>query len=827
MENERSDVVDLLPGLIWTALADGRIDFVNRRWCDYTGLGADDVRGRGLQTAVHPDDVADLVAWWQSILASDQPGEMEARLRRFDGEFRWFLFRVGPIVDGKWGGINVDIHDRRSSAGGEGHFRSSVDGLTALKRAETLPAGEKSLLEMVARGHSRAAILGALCQLVEDTVGGCYCGVVLVDSSGTWLEHGAAPSLPASFMNSIIGRPVAVGSGPSPMAACLNEQVFVPDLGSDTRWIESGWRQMALAHGVRACWSTPFSSTTGNVLGAFTIYYDQPRTPAALDQSLMEHFAHVASIVAERIQSDAALMRSEARKTAILNTALDCIVTMDHTGCITEFNPAAERTFGYRREDVMGKPLADIIIPPSLREAHRLGLARFLATGEARVLGTRLELTAIRADGSEFPVELGIVRIPLDGPPSFTGYLRDITERKQSEEKLRRSEAFLVEAQHLSATGSFSWHMTTDKITWSDQLYRIFEFEPNETITLERVGRRIHPEDIVVFNTMIDWARKDARGFEYECRLLMGDQSIKYLHMIAHGNREQDGELEYIGAIQDVTQRRLSEEALGNVRSELARMVRITSLGALTASIAHEVNQPLAGIITNASTCMRMLAADPPNVDGARETARRTIRDGHRAADIIARLRALFAKKDATIESVDLNVAAQEVIALSLTDIRRNQVTLQQAFSDDLPSVAGDRVQLQQVILNLLLNASDAMKDVNDRRREIMIKTERDEGDHVRLTVRDTGIGFDPQSVNRLFEAFYTTKSGGMGIGLSVSRSIIENHGGRLWAAPNDGPGATFAFSIPRRSEGAPGAGGASASWTSAVAGTPRVVGGR
>jgi signal transduction histidine kinase len=173
---------------------------------------------------------------------------------------------------------------------------------------------------------------------------------------------------------------------------------------------------------------------------------------------------------------------------------------------------------------------------------------------------------------------------------------------------------------------------------------------------------------------------------------------------------------------------------------------------------------------------------------------------------------------------MDLNTATQEVIALSLTEIRRNRVTLQRAFSDDLPPVVGDRVQLQQVILNLLLNASDAMKDVNDRPRRIMIKTERDEDDHVRLSVQDAGIGFDPQTVNRLFEAFYTTKSGGMGIGLSVSRSIIENHGGRLWAVPNDGPGATFAFSIPRGAEGAIGAGRSGASWTQAVTDMPQVV---
>jgi len=222
----------------------------------------------------------------------------------------------------------------------------------------------------------------------------------------------------------------------------------------------------------------------------------------------------------------------------------------------------------------------------------------------------------------------------------------------------------------------------------------------------------------------------------------------------------------------------------------------------LTASIAHELNQPLSGIVTNASTCMRMLGADPPNVDGARETARRTIRDGNRASEVVTRLRALFAKKDTTTESLDLNDATRGVIALILSDLQRSRMVLRPEFADDLPPVTGDRVQLQQVILNLLRNASDAMSTVDDRPRELLIRTEREGGDRVRLSVKDVGLGFDPQAAEGLFEAFYTTKNDGMGIGLSVSRSIIESHEGRLWAAPNDGPGATFSFSIPNATEG-------------------------
>jgi PAS domain S-box-containing protein len=370
-------------------------------------------------------------------------------------------------------------------------------------------------------------------------------------------------------------------------------------------------------------------------------------------------------------------------------------------------------------------------------------------------------------------------------------------ERAMSETALKRSEAFLAEAQHLSRIGSFAWRVATNEITWSEQLYRIFEFDPQVRVTLELIGTRVHPEDLTFLHDMIERASSSASDFQYEHRLLMPDHSIKYLHLIAHGTRNEDGEVEYIGAIQDVTQRRLSEEALARARSELAHVARVMSLGALTASITHEVNQPLSGIITNANTCLRMLAADPPNVDGARETARRTIRDGDRASEVITRLRALFTKKDATIESVDLNEATQEVIALSLSELQRNRVILQPDLADDLPLVAGDRVQLQQVILNLVRNASDAMSAVDDRPRQLLIRTERDDSESVRLTVQDAGVGVDDQTADRLFEAFYTTKNDGMGIGLSVSRSIIENHHGRLWATANDGPGATFSFSIP------------------------------
>jgi PAS domain S-box-containing protein len=913
VENELTHVVDAVPGIVWTALSDGRIDFLNQYWYEYTGTSDDSTYGQSWQTAIHPEDLPSLLDRWRSIQASAGAGEMEARIRRFDGEYRWFRFRTRPSLNSsgqtvKWFGLSTEIGGQsrsteQASPADDRQIHAIVDSIPAMmalmtpggeveyvnsstleylgttleelrgwttsdvihpddrpavvatwmrsvetgepydiehrvlgadgsyrwfrlrgrpvkdsdgritrwcvlrtdvddrRRAEAMLAGEKQFLELVAGDHAMSEILDALCQLVESITSGCYCSVVLADPSGARFEQAAAPSLPSSFITSVVGRPVNPDAGPSAMAAYLNEQVVAADLTSEKRWDASEWVRIAQLHGIQACWSSPITSAAGKVLGAFALYYKEPKTPTPLHRILIKQFSDIASIAIERTRAAEAMRESDARKAAILDAALDCIVTIDHESRITEFNPAAERTFGYQREQVIGKQLADVIIPLSLREAHRRGFAHYLATGEARLLGRRVEMAAVGADGREFPIELAITRIGLDGPPSFTGYMRDITERRQSEEDLRRSEAFLVQAQRLSSTGSFLWRISTDEITFSEESMRIFQFDQGERVTLERIGSRVHPDDIPMLSETIALARSDRRDFDYEIRLQMPDHSIKYLHTIAQGSRDRDGQLEYFGAIQDVTERRLSDEALSTARSELARVASVMSLGTLTASIAHEVNQPLSGIMTNASTCLRMLGTNPPNVEGARETARRAIRDADRASEVIKRLRALFSKHDAIAESVDLNEATREVIALSLSELQRNRVIVRTELADDLPRVTGDRVQLQQVILNLLTNAADAMSEVYDRPRRVVITTERDEGDRVRLTVQDAGRGFESENRRRLFDAFYTTKDSGMGIGLSVSQSIIERHHGRLWAEPNDGPGASFFFSIPQSFE--------------------------
>jgi PAS domain S-box-containing protein len=312
-----------------------------------------------------------------------------------------------------------------------------------------------------------------------------------------------------------------------------------------------------------------------------------------------------------------------------------------------------------------------------------------------------------------------------------------------------------------------------------------------------------HPDDLPPL--MEKWTKMLASGEadEIEARLRRHDGVYRWFMIRAQAFRDESGNIiRWYGTSTDIDDRKRAEEELRHAQSELARVMRVMTMGQLTASIAHEVNQPLSGIITNAGTCLRMLDANPPNVEGARETARRTIRDGKRASDVITRLRTLYSKKEPALEPMDLNEVVREVTALSSTEIQKNGVTLRQEFVDGLPPALGDRIQLQQVILNLLRNAVESMRTIDARPRELLVRTERDKENHVRLSVKDSGVGFTPQAADKIFQPFYTTKSDGMGIGLSISRSIIEAHQGRLWASSNDGPGCTFSFAIPCTPEG-------------------------
>jgi PAS domain S-box-containing protein len=485
MQSEIYRLLDALPGLVWTALPDGRVQFLSRRWYEWTGVSLEDASGAGWQSSLHPEDRAAALERWQAIVASGKPGELEARMRHFDGTYRWVLLCMSPL---------------------------------------TYASG----------------------QIVE------WCGITTETE-----RHKQAEA----------------------------EQ------------------RARSEEGFRAIWET---------------------TPECV----------------KVIARDGTLLRANA------------------AGVVMSGAPSEQA--------ILGRCFYDFVAPQ-------------------------------------------------------------------------------------------------------------------------------HREHYIEFNEKVCDGQ---RGF-LEFDLINAHGRIFHMETHAAPMRYGDGTIVQLGVTRDITQRRTSEEALSRSRSELAHMARIMGMGALTASIAHEVNQPLSGIITNASTCLRLLSADPPNVDGALETVHRALRDANRASEVINGLRSLFARKPPVMEALDLNEATREVIALSSSDLKRGRIVLQTELAADLPAVMGDRVQLQQVLINLLRNAVDAMSCIEDRPRELVIGTELTDDGRVRAFVRDSGVGLNPSEMDRLFQTFHSSKSDGMGIGLSVSRSIIENHGGRLWATPNDGPGATFSFLIP------------------------------
>jgi PAS domain S-box-containing protein len=535
-ESKLRQVIDAIPALAWCNLPDGPNEFLNKGWHEYTGLSVEQSHGWGWQTAFHPDDLPPLMEKWMKMLTSGEPDEIEARLRRHDGVYRWFLIRAQPFRDesGKimrWYGTSTDIDDR--------------------KQADTLLAGEQRLLEMMASGCLLSDVLHALCWFVEDMAGQCYCSVYLIDPSGTKFQNAAAPSLPSSFNDPIEGAPVAVETGPCGMAACLKTQVVAADVASDQRWPASSvFRPLALAHGFRSCSSTPILSLAGDVLGTFAIYQDEPASPTPLQQDLIARFTHIASIAIERANSEA--------------------------------------------------------------------------------------------------------------------------------------------------------------------------------------------------------------------------------------------------------ERKAAEEALTRARSELAHMARVTTLSALTASIAHEINQPISGAVASAGACLRWLNRDQPEVQRAREAAMRIEEDGKRAAEIITHLKSFY-KKDVSPERelVSVNDVVGEMLVLLRSEAARHSVTMRMEPAADLPLVRADRVQLQQVLMNLMLNGMEAM---SEQEGELKITT-RGEGGEVMVSVSDTGAGIPADKMEEIFDAFVTTKAGGTGMGLAISSTIIESHGGRLWATANPGRGVTFNFTLPTELE--------------------------
>ncbi|WP_323045653.1 ATP-binding protein [Paraburkholderia sp.] len=491
-----------------------------------------------------------------------------------------------------------------------------------------------------------------------------------------------------------------------------------------------------------------------------------------------------------RIRRMEQMQRGQAR---LLDLTHDTVFVRDTAGVIIYWNHAAEVLYGWSKAEATGKAADELlktIFPAPRDEVQRMLLRDGHWEGE---------LTHTRRDGSQVIVasRWTLQHDDKNAPLATLETNNDITGRKRAEEMLRRSQAqYLAEAQKLSRTGSFGWNIATGEIFWSEEAFAIFEQDPASAPCIETIRARVHPEDLHVFERMLQDVGETADGFDIEHRLLFPDGRVKHLHVVAHRAEGQSNRRQFIGALMDVTQAKQTEARLQEAQNELARASRITALGELSASIAHEVGQPLAAIVTNGEACLRWLRREPLNMEEIEGCVTQITDEGNRAAGIVQRVRMLMKGAPPERTAVGMNQLIEEAAKLIRAEVERQAGALVLSLGSNLPDVLADRVQLQQVLINLIVNGMQSMSAVGGRREMVVISTSDPEGNVV-VSVRDSGPGISEQNLPRLFDAFFTTRSTGMGMGLAICSSIIEAHGGQIWAANNPEGGATFSFSLP------------------------------
>jgi PAS domain S-box-containing protein len=735
-ESEKSlqTIIDTIPAHVTRYRADGTRDFINQTMREFVGPG---VGFDELTSAVHPEDYPERSRDWHIHVAAGEPFENEMRARRADGVYRWLRSRRVPLRDANgaivnWYGAGHDIDDQKRA---EAALRESEYKLRQI--IETVPGLLWSTDPDGELTHVNQRFLD-------------YSGLRFED-----FKHGGWKALLRPDDHAEIARTFchAIQTGTS-----YQDVMRLRRADGEFRW-----------HQIRA---EPLRDRHGNIIQWYGLSVDIDEAKKAEDQ-LRRSEAYLAE--AQRL--------SHTGTWALNPTTMQYLYWSNESYRIWGFDPLQGLP---TRENLWQRIHDRDRVWEKVQEALRQktdysgefkivlpnGIVKYLAAASHHVFSTNGELVEV------------------------IGTNVDVTDRKRADDALRRSQTYLAEAQRLSCTGSFGWRISDNLIVWSQETYRIFELDPAVAPTLGFVFERTHPDDIELVRGMIGRMANEDREFDFEHRLLLPDGTIKHLHVRAHRGWFESGEVEVVGALMDVTAARKAEEALRRAQAELAHASRVATLGELSASIAHEVHQPLTAIVASGNAAVRWLDREVPECARAIRSVTRMISEAHRASQVILRIRELVKKAEPEMAQVDINGLVEDVVTLVHREAVGQRVVVRTQLASELPPALGDRVQLQQVLINLVMNGIQAMATVTDRARVLVIRTQRHDANQILVAVEDAGIGIESENLDRLFGAFYTTKPDGMGMGLSISRSIVETHGGSIRATRNSGPGMTFQFTL-------------------------------
>jgi PAS domain S-box-containing protein len=665
--------------------------------------------------------------------------------------------------------------------------------------AETILVVERRILEMVARGDSLAEILDSLCRFVESQANGVVASISLLD--GDRLRHGAAPSLPKTYTDAINGITIGPSAGSCGTAAYRGQPVIVEDIASDPLW--STYCDLALSHSLRACWSIPVSPQ-GKVIATFAMYYRKPRRPTEFDQEFVDEITHLAGVAIQHKLAQEKLQRSEAY--------LAEAEKLTHTGSwawdvraqkVLYCSDEMFRIFGLNPlEGLPSRKNFRQRVHPEDRDwvdkrFERTLCERVDSFAEYRVLLPDETVKHIKS--STHPI------VDEDGELiEFIATAVDVTERKMAELERRRLASLVEQAGDLMAIADLGGGTP---IYLNEAGLKMVGFDSWEEARERRGIHYMFPEDRQFVNEVL-WPtvlEKGSWSGEMRFRHFKTGDPIPILYSCFRIDDPKTGQPVNVGNVcRDITERKRAEaEARANDRRyhemqmELAHANRVATVGHLTASIAHEVIQPIAATVTNAETALSWLRLGSSHLEEVQQALTSIVEDGIRAAEVVKGIRALMKKAPPRKDRLEVNGVILEIIELARGEAVKHGVSILTELADPSPLVEADRVQLQQVLLNLIINAIEAMGADNEGPKELLVSTGKVEPSGALVAVRDTGPGLEAAMVEQVFESFYTTKPTGLGLGLSICRSIIEAHGGRLWASTNQHRGATFQFTLP------------------------------